>query len=395
MTGGTSSQDLLICIITGEPSGDLLGARLMAALKERCGDRVSFMGVGGESMAAEGLETLVNQSDLAVMGFLEVIPRIPLVLRRVRQVAAAIATRRPAVVVTIDSWGFTKRVQQAVARTCPQIPRLHYVAPMVWAWKEKRAEDVARTVDHLLCLLPNEPAYFQKHGLSCTHVGHPVIEGGADRGDGIGFREKHGIPLTAPLLCVLPGSRRSEVSRLLPPFAAAVAQMAKRVPDLRVVVPTVATVGAEVDRAVRGWPVPVTVVRGERARYDAFAAADAAMAASGTVSLELALARVPHLVAYRVAPFTAWLFRRLTRIRFVNLINLQLDRLAIPELLQEDCAPGHLAETALRLLRDEAARTEQRLAFSQALAHLGGGADLPSRRAADVVLDYGEKRVSR
>lgn len=395
MNGVEPSDDLLICIITGEPSGDLLGARLMAALKDRVGSRVRFMGVGGESMAAEGLDTLVNQSDLAVMGFLEVVPRIPLVLRRVREVTAAIATRRPAVVVTIDSWGFTKRVQQAVARACPDIPRLHYVAPMVWAWKEKRAEDVARTVNHLMCLLPNEPAYFQKHGLSCTHVGHSVIEGGADRGDGVGFREKHGIPLSAPLLCVLPGSRRSEVSRLLPPFADAVAQMAKRVPGLKVVMPTVATVAAEVERSAGDWAVPVTVVHGERARYDAFAAADAAMAASGTVSLELALARVPHLVAYRVAPFTAWLFRRLTRIRFVNLINLQLDRLAIPELLQEDCAPGRLAETALRLLRDEAARTEQRLAFSQALAHLGGGADLPSRRAASVVLEFAEKRVTR
>ncbi|WP_019643941.1 lipid-A-disaccharide synthase [Novispirillum itersonii] len=388
----TSADDLLICIITGEPSGDLLGARLMAALKRRCGDRVRFMGVGGESMAAEGLQTLVNQSDLAVMGFLEVVPRIPLVLRRVREVAAAIAARKPAVVVTIDSWGFTKRVQQAVARDCPQIPRVHYVAPMVWAWKEKRAEDVARTVDHLMCLLPNEPAYFQKHGLACTHVGHSVIEGGADCGDGAGFREKHGIPAIAPVLCVLPGSRRSEISRLLPPFAEAVALMAKRVPDLRVVMPTVATVAADVEKAVKGWAVPVTVVRGEKARYDAFAAADAAMAASGTVSLELALARVPHLVAYRVAPLTAWLFRKLSKLRFVNLINLQLDRLAVPELLQEDCAPGRLAETALRLLRDEAVRTEQRLAFSQALAHLGGGADLPSGRAASVVLDFAEKR---
>lgn len=387
--------DLLICIITGEPSGDLLGARLMAALKRSCGDgRVRFMGVGGESMAAEGLETLVDQAELAVMGFWEVVPRIPKILRRVRQVTDAIATRRPDVVVTIDSWGFTKRVQQAVAKRCPEIPRVHYVAPMVWAWKEKRAKGVAATVHHLLCLLPNEPAYFEKHGLPCTHVGHPVIEGGADRGDGVGFLTRHSLSSNAPVLCVLPGSRRSEVSRLLPPFGQAVAQMEDRLPGLQVIMPTVATVAAEVEKTVASWPVRVTVVRGEKARYDAFAASTAAMAASGTVSLELALAGVPHLVAYRVAPLTAWLFLRLVRLRFVNLLNLTLNRFAVPELLQEDCVAPRLTETALRLLSDEAIRAEQRLAFSQALAHLGGGDALPSERAAAIILDYAARRLT-
>lgn len=377
----------LICIVTGEPSGDLLGARLMAALRRATGGRAQFMGVGGESMQAEGLDSLVDIADLAVMGFLEVVPSIPRVLRHVRAVADAIAAAAPVVVITVDSWGFTGRLQKAVAQRLPGVPRVHYVAPMVWAWKERRAEKVARTVDHLMCLLPNEPPYFERHGLACTHVGHPVVEGGASRGDGRRFRTLHGIPEGVPLLAVLPGSRRSETGRLLAPFGAAVARLAGEFPDLRVVVPTVATVAAAVEQAVARWPVPVTVVRGEAARYDAFAAADAAMAASGTVSLEMALAGLPHLIAYRVAPLTAWAFRRLTSITHVNLLNITLGRTLVPELLQEACTPGHLADTAARLLSDETERDRQRAGFAEALRDLGGGEGLPSDRAARTVLD--------
>jgi lipid-A-disaccharide synthase len=387
-TGDGGGREPLVCIVTGEPSGDLLGARLMAALRRATAGRVRFMGVGGESMREEGLDSLVDLADLAVMGFLEVVPSIPRVLRRLREVTAAIESRRPDVLVTVDSWGFTGRLHKAVAAARPDLPRLHYVAPMVWAWKERRARSVAAAVDHLMCLLPNEAAYFEAHGLPCSHVGHPVVEGGAGRADGGAFRAAHGIPAEAPLIAVLPGSRRSETGRLLAPFGAAVSVVAERRPDLHVVVPTVANVAEEVAAATARWPVPVTLVRGEAARYGAFAAAAAAMAASGTVSLELALAGVPHLIAYRVAPLSAWLFRRLTHMRYVNLINITLDRLAVPELLQGACRPPTLAATLGRLLDDVPARDAQRQAFTEALRRLGGGDGRPSDRAARVVLDH-------
>lgn len=378
----------LICIVTGEPSGDLLGARLMAALRRATDGRVRFMGVGGESMQAEGLDSLVDLSDLAVMGFLEVVPSIPRILRRIRAVTMEIERRRPDVLVTVDSWGFTGRLHKAVAGAVPDLPRLHYVAPMVWAWKERRARKVAAAVDHLMCLLPNEPAYFERHGLPCTHVGHSVVEGGAGAADGAAFRTEHAIPAEAPLLAVLPGSRRSETGRLLKPFGGAIAMLKARHPDLRVVVPTVANVADTVAEATAHWDAPVSLVRGEAARYGAFAAADAALAASGTVSLEMALAGLPHLVAYRVAPLSAWLFRKLTTIRFVNLINITLGRAVVPELLQEACTPATLAETADRLLTEDSLRASQRAAFTEAVHHLAGGAGRPSDRAAAVVLDH-------
>lgn len=188
----------LVFIVTGEPSGDLLGGRLMAALREATGSRVRFAGIGGESMAEQGLESRVNLSELAVMGFLEVLPKARRILGIVRETADEIARVKPDVVVTIDSWGFTGRLHKAIRKRGLPVAQVHYVAPMVWAWKEKRAKAVAERVDHLLCLLPNEPPYFERYGLACTHVGHSIIESGADAGDGDAFRASHGISGRCP-----------------------------------------------------------------------------------------------------------------------------------------------------------------------------------------------------
>lgn len=382
-----TARPLLVFIIAGEPSGDLLGARLMASLKREAPGPIRFAGVGGENMAAEGLVSLFDLGDIAVMGLLEVVPRIPLVLRRIRQTVAEIRRLRPDAVVTIDSWGFTGRVAQAIRRDGPRVPLIHYVAPMVWAWREHRAHHLAECVDHLMALLPNEPPYFAAAGLPTTHVGHSVIESGAERGDGPAFRARHGIPSTAPLVCVLPGSRRGETSRLLPVFEEAVGILGQRHPGLAVVVPTVATVAEPVRAAVARWPVPVTVVQGASDKYDAFAAADAALAASGTVALELALAEVPTVITYRVAPLTAWLFRRVAKIRYANLINLTLDREVVPELIQEKCRPDLLADAVSSLMTDPDAREAQREGTRQAMATLGRSESPPSQRAARLVLD--------
>lgn len=371
----------LIYIIAGEPSGDLLAARLMAALKQLTDHSVRFAGIGGEAMRAEGLDSLFPQADLAVMGFAEVVPRIPKILGRLRQTLADIEARQPALIVTVDSWGFTGRVAKALKEKGSAIPRLHYVAPMVWAWKEKRARSLARYVDRLLCLLPNEPAYFAKHGLRAVHVGHSVLERLGGQGDGQGFRRRHDIPENAPVLCVLPGSRSSETSRLLPVFAETAEQMAQRFPGLHLVIPTVETVSEAVRHAAAGWKVPVRVV-GNEEKWNAFAASDAALAASGTVALELAVSSVPMVIAYRVAPLTAMLVRRLLTIKYVCLLNLLVDRPVVPELLQEKCTPGALTEALIPLMADGPVRRKQLEGCAEALTALGVEGEKPSWRAA-------------
>lgn len=381
----------LIYLIAGEPSGDLLAARLMAALREMTGGAIRFAGIGGEAMREQGLESLFPQADLAVMGFAEVLPRIPRILHRLDQTLADIRRQQPAAVVTIDSWGFTGRVAKRLKAQGSRIPRIHYVAPMVWAWKEKRSRQLAERVDLLLCLLPQEPAYFTKVGLKAIHVGHAVLESGAGLGDGAAFRARHGIPAAVPLLCALPGSRRSETSRLLPVFAETVALLAKNYPNLQVVVPTVDTVADEVTRA--NWPVPAIVVRGMRERYDAFAACRAALAASGTVALELAMARLPMVIGYRISRLTAMIIRRLIKIPYACLLNLMVGRMVVPELLQEDCRADRLAAELSGLMVDGALRAAQLSGASEALGRLGLGGDTPSRRAAAEILSLIKERA--
>jgi lipid-A-disaccharide synthase len=369
----------LIYLIAGEPSGDILAARMMQALRQI--GPVDFAGIGGEAMRAEGLSSLFPQADLAVMGFAEVVPRIPKILARLRQTLEDISARQPDLIVTIDSWGFTGRVAARLKASGSTIPRLHYVAPMVWAWKEKRARQLALRVDRLLCLLPNEPGYFVRHGLPAVHVGHPVLERLGERGDGAAFRAKYGIPAEAPLLCLLPGSRQSETSRLLPVFATTAARLAQRIPDLRVVIPSVETVAAGVRHAISSWSVPSVVVDASD-KWDCFATSRAALAASGTVALELAVARLPMVIAYRVAPMTAFMIRRLLTVRYVCLINLLLDRLVVPEYLQENCTADQLLPATLALFVDEAARQRQLTGCADALDRLGIPGEPPSRRAA-------------
>jgi lipid-A-disaccharide synthase len=379
-------RELLIYIVAGEPSGDFLGGRLMAALKERSGGAVRFAGIGGEAMAAEGLTSLVPLSDLAVMGLAEVLPRARRILRRVAETVADIRRLKPDAVVTIDSSGFTWRVAQRLRRAGERVPLIHYVAPMIWAWRKGRARRMARWYDHLMVLLPFEPPYFSAVGMSCSYVGHPIVESGADRGDGVGFRQRHDIPQDAPLIAVLPGSRRGEVSRLLPIFAEAVRQLARRYTGLRAVLPTTETVAEPVTAAVARWTVPAIVVRGSREKYDAFAASDVALAASGTVALELALARLPAVIAYRVNPLTHALVRRIVTVEHAHLLNIILGHRVVPELIQQDCTPERLAAAVAQLMDDRSARAAQIAGCQTALGILGYGRTSPSARAADEVL---------
>lgn len=376
----------LIYLIAGEPSGDLLGGRLMAALRQRTEGRVRFAGIGGETMSAQGLQSRVPLSELAIMGVAEVLPSARRIFRRVAETVADIIARQPVAVVTIDSSGFTWRIAQRLRRHGQTLPLIHYVAPMVWAWRAGRARRMARWYDHLMALLPFEPPYFTAVGLPCSYVGHPVVESGADCGDGAGFRRRHGIAPEAPLLTLLPGSRRGEAATLLPIFKEAVARLAARHKGLRVVVPTTEIVAARVAAAVETWPVPSIVLRGASEKYDAFAASDVALAASGTVALELAMANLPAVVAYRINPLTHAYVSRVVKVDYANLVNVIVKREAVPELLQYDCTPVKLAAAVDKLLEDRSESAAQIAACQEALRVLGYGGLSPSLRAADDVL---------
>lgn len=380
---------LTVYLVAGEPSGDLLASRLMRALKKKTGGDVRFYGVGGETMAQEGLTSLFDSSELAVMGLMEVIPSIPRILKRISQTVQDIVDKKPDVVVTVDSWSFSARVNKALKARKTGIPQFHYVAPQVWAWKKKRAKTCGRYIDELFALLPYEPPYFEPHGLKTDFVGHPVVEGGASKGDGAAFREEYGIAADAPLLCVLPGSRRSETKYLLPVFQETVSRLKRKYPALRVVVPTVVTVAEKVKKAVASWDVPVTVVTGEKARYDAFAAANAALAASGTVALELAMARVPYCIAYKMNPISSFLAPLVVKGKYVNLVNILADKLIVKEFLLKNCRADWLANEVDLLLSDETYRQTQISQASQVLNLLGAGqAETPSDKVADILLTY-------
>lgn len=375
-------------VVAGEPSGDVLGGRLMAALRERSAKDIRFIGVGGEHMTAEGLDSLFPMDELSVMGAFEVLPLIPRLLRRIGQTAALARRARPDVVVTIDAPAFNFRMARHLRGA--GMPLVHYVAPTVWAWRPGRAREIAAFLDHLMVLLPFEPPFFEAEGLACTFVGHPVVESGADSGadsgDGAAFRLRHAMTPDCPLLVVLPGSRRGEVRRLLPIFGEAVSRLGERVPGLRVVVPAVSGVASEIENAVGEWAVPALVVRGGQEKYDAFAAGDAALAASGTVALELAMARLPAVIAYRMNPLTMMIARRLVRLASVNLVNIIRDETVVPEFLQSRCRPELLAAAVEKILVDPDARAAQIGAYDIVAEGLGAGAETPSRRAAGVIL---------
>ena len=392
--GGGETDGPLIFLVAGEPSGDQLGARLMAALKEETGGKVRFAGVGGSQMTRQGLTSLFPIEDLAVMGIFEVLPLVIKVYRRVRHAVAAVERLRPDAVVTIDSPSFTLEISQRLkGRVAPLI---HYVAPSVWAWKAWRAKHIAKFLDHLLALLPFEPPYFERHGLATTVVGHPAVEADAVTADPVAFRARHGLPPEAPLVCVLPGSRKGEVKRHEPVMAEALAILKQRFPDLRAVVPTVPTVAAEVAARAAAWPVPALVLEDPAEKYQAFAAAEAAMATSGTVAVELAVAGVPVAILYRVGPMTAIVGRALLEIKYASIVNLLLDRPVQPELLQERCTPTLVAETVAGLIEDPDLRAAYRADCDAAAVLLGRGEEVPSLRAARRILELiGEEATGR
>jgi lipid-A-disaccharide synthase len=373
----------LIYLVAGEASGDVLGSRLMASLRATL-PGVSFAGVAGPRMIAEGMSSLFPISDLAVMGLVEILPRLHILRRRILQVVADIAAQRPDVVVTVDSPGFGLHVLRRVAPL--GIPRVQYVAPQVWAWREHRIKRFPGLWEELLCLLPFEEAYFARHGLGARFVGHPVLQSGADTGDAARFRARHGLASDAPVLILMPGSRRSEAPRLLPVFGKTVALLRDAVPGIVPVVPVSHAVAELVQTATAGWPVRPVIVTELDDKHDAYAAASAALTKSGTSTLELALAGVPMAVTYRVNPVSAMMARRMIQVPHVAMVNLLAGRAVVPELLQEACNPAALSTTVLSLLRDPEAAQVQREATRAAVETLRPPGGDPSGAAAAAVM---------
>jgi lipid-A-disaccharide synthase len=380
-----SGAPLDVFLVAGEPSGDQLGFKLMRALREASQEPVNLRGVGGEAMSREGLSSLFPMADIAVMGLLPVIKRLPLLLARIRQTADAIIADPPDVLVIIDSPDFTHRVAKRVRAALPQLPIVDYVSPSVWAWRPGRAPAMRAYVDEVLALLPFEPAaHARLGGPACTYVGHPLIERLAElRPNADELQARDASP---PLLVVLPGSRRSEIERLMDMFGQAVAQTVARTGPLDVVLPAVSHLAPLIAEKARGWEVQPRIVLGEAEKYAAFRRARAALAASGTVTLELALAQVPMVVGYRVSRIEA-LARFLVVASSIVLPNLILGENAIPELVQEDCTPQALSDALTPLVIGGEQRDAQTLALSRLddLMLLPDG-DTPSARAARAVL---------
>lgn len=385
-----------IFLIAGELSGDALGGSLLAGLRRIVGDDLVIEGVGGPAMAAEGLASRFPMEELSVMGVAEVLPRLPNLLRRIRETGDAVAAFAPDALVTIDSPDFTLRVARRARKLRPGLRVIHYVAPSVWAWRPGRAAKMAEVVDHVLALLPFEPPYMEAAGMTCDFVGHPIAtEPQASPDEVATLRAELAIGPDQKVLALLPGSRRGEVSRLAPVFAEVARALRARMPDLAVIVPAAAPVMGLLDATLKsddsGWPhvmdprafpAPVWEAR----KRAAFAAADVALAASGTVSLELAAAGTPMVIAYDASAVTVWIARRLIRIDTATLVNLVTDTRTIPEYLFDRCTAAEITPAVARLFEDPVAVAEQEAAAGAAMQLLGRGGEPPGLRAARSVL---------
>lgn len=378
-------------LIAGEPSGDALGAALMRGLASLAPEEIAFAGVGGPRMAAEGLASLFPMQELSLMGLVEILPKYLHLRRRVRETAEAVAAADPDALITIDSPEFCLRVARAARALRPGLRTIHYVAPQVWAWRPGRAPRMAEVIDHVLALLPFEPPYMERAGMTCDFVGHPVVAvPQADAAAAAAFRAGHGIATEAALILALPGSRRSEVARLGPVFGATLGRVLARRPGARLVVPTVGPVAGAVRELVAGWPGrPVVLEAGVAPSAEtraAFAAADAALAASGTVALELAAAGVPMVIGYDVHPVSRFILARMLRVDSINMVNLISETRAIPEFIGRKFRAEGMAGALDALLEAGPERAAQQAAMAAAMHRLGRGGEDPGLRAARSVL---------
>lgn len=380
------TRPLIIMLVAAEGSGDSLGAGLARALKARLGERVRFVGIGGPRMAEEGVDSPFDIADLAIVGIVDALRAAGRVRRAVRDAVVLAEEERPDVAVLIDSWGYTIRVAKALRTALPDLPLVKYVGPQVWASRPGRAKTLATSVDHLLALYPFDAPWFEREGLPTTVVGSQALHIDFSKADPVGFRRSIGVEAEDPLLLVLPGSRPSEIARLTPVFEQAVARLKQDRPRLAVAVIAAGTVAADVRGRVAAWPFRAHVVE-EGQKRDAMVAADVALACSGTVSTELALAGTPMIIAYRMDGPSFALARRMVTVSWVTLINIAATEMVVPEYLQDDATPEALAGAVGRLLDDPEARRVQAARQTAVLDIMGCGGPDPSNAAAAAILE--------
>lgn len=382
-----------IMLVAAEPSGDALGAELMRALRRRMGEGVRFVGVGGPRMAADGLHSPFDIGQLSILGWIEGLRAYKTVVARADETAALAARERPDAAVLIDSWGFTLRVAQRLRKQDPGLKLIKYVGPQVWASRPGRARKLAASVDHLLSILAFDAPWFEKVGLTVTPVGNPTLSRDFSKADRHWLREAMGAGPDDPILLVLPGSRRSEIARLMGPFGDAVARLKASRPNLRVAIALAETVADQVRDAAKAWPLAPYMIEGERARLDAMAGATVTLACSGTVTTEVAMAGSPMVVAYRVSWATYVLLKLFATTKLVCLVNIAAGREIAPEMIQNLCTGPRLAKVVGERLDDADLRAHQVIEQNAALDLLGprGGTD-PAERAADAVIAILEGR---
>lgn len=383
-----------IFVVAGEASGDALGGKLMAALKRLLGGRVSFRGVGGPAMTAEGLASLYPMEDVTAMGITPILVKLPLILRRLRETAGAVLAAPPDLLILIDSPDLTHRIARRVRKVLPDLPIVKYVSPSVWAWRPGRAPAMRRYVDHLLALLPFEPEVHRRlGGPPCTYVGHPLLERLAEFWPSPeDLKRRKSEP---PLVLVLPGSRGLEIRRLGAIFGEAIGRLAVARGAFELVLPTLPSHAERVAAAVESWPVKPKIVATEAEKFAAFRRARAALAASGTVTLELALAGVPQVVAYRARLIEEIIYRPMISVPSIVLPNLVLGDNVIPEFIQRECTGEKLA-AALEPLLDEGPQRDRQLAGCARLsAVLETGGEAPSERAARAAIETYEGKTGR
>jgi lipid-A-disaccharide synthase len=388
------TRPLTVMLVAAEASGDDRGAGLMQALKRRLGAGVRFVGVGGAGMAAEGLASPFDIAELSILGLLEGLLAYPRVVKRADETAAIAAREKPDVAVLIDSWGFTLRVAQRLRKLDPMLPLIKYVGPQVWASRPGRAKTLARSVDHLLSIHAFDAPFFEAAGLPVTFVGNSTLNLDFSRADPARLRARIGAGPDDPILLVLPGSRPGEIQRVLPAFEDAVNLLKASRPALHVVVPAAPTVADTVRARVAGWPHRAHLLDDDEAKLDAMKAATVALACSGTVTTELAMAGVPMVVGYRVGAVTYALLKRLIRTRYITLFNIAAQDFVAPELIQAECNGPNLARAIAQRLDDPELRRRQVAAQFAALDRMGrGGAD-PNDAAAEAVLAVLRQGVS-
>jgi lipid-A-disaccharide synthase len=393
MTSGSSRRPdgaLSVFIVAGEESGDRLGGALMQALSRRFDGPITFEGVGGRDMAAQGLHSLFPIEDIAIMGFIAIPLRLADILRRIRETVAAVVAMQPDVLVIIDSPDFSHRVARRVRAAAPSIPIVDYVSPTVWAWRPGRARAMRTYVDHVLALLPFEPAaHARLGGPPCTYVGHPLVESAtALRPNPDEARRRDASP---PVVLVLPGSRTSEIKRLLAVFGEAASLLAQRNGPLELILPTVPRQLQRVTKETASWPTRPRIIVDAEQKAAAFRTARAALAASGTVTLELAIAGVPAVVAYTASLIEELIVRPLIKVETIVLTNLVLDEKVMPEFVQRQVRAERLAAALASLIDDTPERNKQLRAFARLDAVMGIGAIVPSERAAAIVIDYARR----